>query len=79
MEQSEADPCVFRQVVDGEVTLIVCVHVDGLLIAVTTKDKKTFDAFYAKLKEEFPVNDMAWVIYFGTLDVFSSVTIWKAF
>ena len=57
MEQSKADPCVFRKVVDGEVTLIVCVHVDDL--AVTAKDKKTFDDFYAQLKEEFAVNDMS--------------------
>ena len=32
MEQSKADPCVFRKVVDGEVTLIVCVHVDDLAV-----------------------------------------------
>ena len=56
MEQSKAGPCVFRTVVDGEVTLIVCVHVDDL--AVTAKSKETFDAFYAQLKEEFLVNDM---------------------
>ena len=56
MEQSKADPCVFRKVVDEEVTLIACVHVDDL--AVTAKDKKTFDGFYAQLKEEFPVSDM---------------------
>ena len=42
---------MFRKVVDGKVTLIVCVHVDD--VAVTSKDKKTFDAFYAQLKEEF--------------------------
>ena len=56
MEQSKADPCVFRQMVDGEVTLILCVHVDDL--AVTAKDKDTFDDFYAQLKEEFLVSDM---------------------
>ena len=50
-------PCVFRKVVDGEVTLIVCIHVDDL--AVTAKDKDTFDAFMRKIKEEFPVNDMS--------------------
>ena len=64
MEQSKANPCVFRTVVDGEVTLIVCVHVDDL--AVTAKEKETFDAFYAHLKDEFSVNDMgdlSW--YFG--------------
>ena len=42
--------------VDGEVTLIVCVHVDDL--AVTAKVKETFDAFYAQLKEQVPVDDM---------------------
>ena len=38
MEQSKADPCVYRKVVDGEVTLIGCVHVDDP--AVTAKDKR---------------------------------------
>ena len=37
MEQSKGDPCAFRKVVDGEVTLIVCVHVDDL--TVTAKGK----------------------------------------
>ena len=63
MEQSKTDPCMFRKVVDGEVTLIVYVHVDGL--AVTVKDKETFNAFYAQLKEEFPVNDMGLSWYLG--------------
>ena len=56
MEQSKGDPCMFRKVADGEVTLIVCVHVDDL--AVTAKDKDTLPAFYAQLKDELPVNDM---------------------
>ena len=55
LKQSKAGPYV-RKVVDGEVTLIVGVHVDDL--AVTANDKNMFDAFYAQLKEEFPVNDM---------------------
>ena len=56
MEQSKADPCVFRTVVDEEVALIVCVHVDDL--AVTAKNKETFDAFYAQLKRGFRVSDI---------------------
>ena len=56
MEQSKADMCVFRDVVGGEIILIVCVHVDDLVVA--AKDKETFDAFFAQLLEEFPVNDM---------------------
>ena len=47
MEQSK--------VMDREVTLIVCVHVDDP--AVTAKEKETFDAFNAQLKEQFTVND----------------------
>ena len=56
LEQSKAAPCVFRKVVDGEVTLIVCVNVDDL--AVTAKNKNTFDDIYAQLKYKFSVNDM---------------------
>ena len=62
MEQSKADPCVFRKVVDGEVTLIICVHVDDL--AVTAKRKNTFDSFYAELKEEVPVSDMDYLSWY---------------
>ena len=65
LRQSKADPCVFRKAVNGEVTLIVCVHVDDLLIAVTAKDKEMFYAFYAQLKEEFPVKgmgDLSWYL-----------------
>ena len=43
MKESMADSCVFRKVVDGEVTLIICVHVDDL--AVTAKEKETLDTF----------------------------------
>ena len=56
MEQSKPDPGVFRNVVDGEVTLIVCVHVGDLVV--TAKDKETSNYFYAQLKEGFPVNDV---------------------
>ena len=47
---------MFRKVVDGEVTLIICAHFDDL--AVTAKGKDTLDAFNAQLEDEFPVNDM---------------------
>ena len=56
MEQSKAGPCVFRKVVDGEVTLIICVNVDDL--AATAKDKDTFDVLHAQVKDKFPVSDM---------------------
>ena len=63
MDKSKTYPCVFRKVVDEEITLIVCVHVDDL--AVTASDKETFDAFNAQLKKEFPVNgmgDLSWYL-----------------
>ena len=47
---------------DGEVTLIVRVHVDDL--AVTAKDEETFDVFYAQLKGEFPVNGIVYVSWY---------------
>ena len=37
MEKSKDDPCVFRKVVDGEVTLVVCVHADNIIVG--AKDK----------------------------------------
>ena len=61
--QSKGDPYVFRKMVDGEVTFIVCVRVDDQ--AVTANDKDMFDVFYAQLKEEFLVNgmgDLSWYI-----------------
>ncbi|CAN0509782.1 unnamed protein product, partial [Scytosiphon promiscuus] len=33
MEQSRPDPCVFRMVADGNVTLSMAVHVNGIVIA----------------------------------------------
>ena len=72
MEQGKADPCVFRKVVNGEVTLIVCVHVDDL--AVTAEGIETFDVFCAQLKEEFPVNDIGDL---STLGALSSVRRWR--
>lgn len=54
---------MFGEVVDGEVTLLVCVHVDDLGVAVN--DKEVFDAFYVKLQDAFPVNamgDLSWYL-----------------
>ena len=51
MEKSKADPCVFRKVVDEEVTLIVCAHVDDL--AVTGKGQRAVRCFMCAMKEGF--------------------------
>lgn len=49
-------PSVFRKVVDEEVVLLVCVHVDDLDVA--AKDKEAFDVFYTQRLKGFPMNDM---------------------
>ena len=46
-EQSKADPCVFRKVVDGEAEMVVVVHVDDILAH--AKDQATMDRFAAEL------------------------------
>ena len=54
MQQIKADPCMFRKMVNGEVSLIVCVHVDD--IAIATKGKYAFDGFNMKLTEDYTGN-----------------------
>lgn len=43
MEQSKADPRVFRKVLDEDVTLIVRIHVHDLVV--TVENEETLDAF----------------------------------
>lgn len=54
--QGKANPCVFRTMVDVEVTSILCVHDDDLVVAAT--DKTMFNRFHAQSHESFPVNYM---------------------
>ncbi|CAN0414415.1 unnamed protein product, partial [Ascophyllum nodosum] len=37
-EQSHADPCVFRRIVDGKVVAVIVVYVDNILLASKTKE-----------------------------------------
>ena len=37
-EQSHADPCVFRRIVDDEVVTVIVIHVDDILLASKTKE-----------------------------------------
>ena len=48
IDQAKADPCVFRKVVDGEVEMVVVVHVDDILAH--AKDQATMDRFAAELE-----------------------------
>ena len=56
LEQSEADPCVFRKFDDGEVEMMVVVHVIDILAH--AKNKATIEKFAAELGEKFKVKSM---------------------
>ena len=55
-EQANADPCVFRKVVDGEAEMVMIVHVDDVLAH--AKDNATMDRFAAELGQKFKLKDM---------------------
>jgi histone deacetylase 1/2 len=46
MEQCKADPCVFRLRIDGETTMVLCVHVDDNIVG---EESEVCDALYASL------------------------------
>ena len=51
-EQCKAEPCVFRLVVKDEVSLMVGVQVDDIIVS---GGKSACEKFFTKLKERFPV------------------------
>ena len=55
-EQAKADPCVFLKVVNGEVAMVVVVHVDGILAH--AKDQATMDRFAAELGQKFKLKNI---------------------
>ena len=54
LEQCKAEPCIFRLLVKDEVSLMVGVHVDDIIVS---GDKNACDKFFAQLKEQFPVKN----------------------
>ena len=50
-EQSKAEPCVFRKIVDNEAEMMVVVHVDGILAH--AKYQATMEKFAAELRKKF--------------------------
>lgn len=54
MEKSKADPCVFREVVVGEITLIVCGH----------REQESVRCIFLHLLKEFAVNNMGDLSYY---------------
>ena len=61
MEQCKADPCVFRLRIDGETTMILCVHVDDIIVA---GESEVCDALYASLLQEFQTTqgNLSWYL-----------------
>ena len=55
-EKAKADPCVFRNVVDGEAEMAVVVHVDDIFAH--AKDQAMMDRFAAELGQKFKLKDM---------------------
>ena len=55
-KQANADPCVFRKVVDGEAEMVVVVHVDDILAH--TKGQATMARFAAELGHKSELKDM---------------------
>ncbi|CAB1103274.1 unnamed protein product [Ectocarpus sp. CCAP 1310/34] len=53
-EQCRVDPCVFRNVVDGEVVGLIVIYVDDILVAA---DEGEREELFASLNKKFPVND----------------------
>ena len=52
LEQCKAEPCVFRLMMKDEVSLMVGVHVDDIIVF---GGKNACDKFFVKLNERFPV------------------------
>ena len=50
MEQCKADPCVFRLRKYGETIMVMCVHVDDIIVG---GESEVSDALYASLLQEF--------------------------
>ena len=52
MEKCKVEPCIFRKMVNGKVSLMVGVHVDDIILS---GEKDVCDVFFNDLKVCFPV------------------------
>ena len=55
-EQCQADPCVFRRVLRGNVVVVIGVYVDDLLVASETKHDE--EQAMEGLRSRFPIKDL---------------------
>ena len=65
-EQSKADPCIFRKVVDGVVVMIVFVYVDDLLIGGSEED---CESLLTSLNNKFPTNNLGECTWYDGCDI----------
>ena len=55
MEKCKAEPCVFREIVKNEMSLMVGVHVDDIIVS---GEQDLCDEFFSQLKQRFPVKTL---------------------
>ena len=55
MEQCKAEPCVFRKIIKSEVSLMVGVHVEDIIVS---GEQGLCDEFFSQLKQRFPVKNI---------------------
>ena len=55
MEQCKAEPCVFRKITKNDVSLMVAVHVDDIIVS---GEQVLCDEFFSQLKQRFPVKTL---------------------
>ena len=55
MEQCKAEPCVFRKTIKNEMSLMVGVHVDDIIVS---GEQDLFDEFVGQLKQRFPAKKL---------------------
>ncbi|CAM9864367.1 unnamed protein product, partial [Ascophyllum nodosum] len=55
MEQCKAEPCVVRKIIKNEVSLMVGVHVNDIIVS---GEQDLCDEFFSQLKQRFPVKNL---------------------
>ena len=65
-EQCKTDPCIFRNIVDGIVVMIIGVYVDDLLVEGSQDD---CESFLLSLNKKFPANDLGECTWYDGFDI----------
>ena len=55
MEQCKAEPCVFRKIIKNELSLMVGVHVDDIIVS---GEQDVRNEFFGQLKQRFPMKNL---------------------